>query len=67
MAIITKINPLQGAHDWNIWRIRILALLSKDELGYTVKPRKEFPKGTPKDNIEEYNKKSAYSNRYYLR
>src|SRR6201996_6938833 len=52
-----KIPPLKGAANWNIWRIRLKALLAKDDLGYTIKPKREFPKNTPKDEIEEYTSK----------
>ena len=58
MAPKTKIDPLLGASNWNIWRIRLKALLTeKDDLAYTIRPKKEFPKSTPKDNIEEYTAK----------
>jgi hypothetical protein len=57
MTKSAKINPLKGSVNWNIWRIRLNALLAKDDLAYTIKPRKEFPKGTPKDDIEEYTNK----------
>ena len=57
MAPSAKIDPLKGAGNWNIWRIRLKALLAKDDIGYTIKPKKEFSKGTPKDDIEEYTKK----------
>ena len=50
-----KIDPLKGAQNWNIWRVRLKALLaSKDDLGATIRPKIEFPKGTAKDKIEEY-------------
>src|ERR1700742_2039101 len=54
MATKTKIEPLKGARNWNIWCIRIKALLAKDDLSATIKLKKEFSKGTPKDEIEEY-------------
>ena len=55
MAIKSKIDPLKGAGNWNLWRIRLKALLaSRDDLGYIVKPKKEFLKGTIKSKIEEY-------------
>src|SRR6201996_6175224 len=57
MTKSAKINPLKGSVNWNIWRIRLNALLAKDDLAYTIKPKKEFPKGTPKDDIEEYTNK----------
>ncbi|KIW10697.1 hypothetical protein PV08_11661 [Exophiala spinifera] len=54
MAPSMKIDPLKGAENWNIWRIRLKALLAKDDLGYIIRPKKEFFKNTPKDKIEEY-------------
>ena len=67
MAPKAKIDPLKGAENWNIWRIRLKALLAeKGDLGYTIKPRKEFPKNTSKDTIEEYaGKRKSDSERAY--
>jgi hypothetical protein len=57
MATKAKIDPLKGSGNWNIWRIRLKALLSEKEIGYTIKPKRVFPKGTDKDDIEEYTEK----------
>jgi len=57
MATKARIEPLKGSVNWSLWRIRLKALLSKDEIGYTIKPKKEFPKSTAKEIIEEYTEK----------
>jgi hypothetical protein len=57
MATKAKIDPLRGSANWHIWRIRLKALLSEKEIGYTIKPKRVFPKGTDKDDIEEYTEK----------
>ena len=57
MDPISKISKLQGSKDWDLWRIRIRALLA--EKGYidAIKPKKEFSRNSPKEAIEEYNDK----------
>ena len=50
----TKIEQLKGASNQEIWRIRIRALLTEKGLLDSIKVRKEFPKSTSKDTIEEY-------------
>ena len=57
MANYNKIDPLKGAANQNLQRIRLKALLGKEEIGYTLKPKKIFPKGTDKEDIDEYNEK----------
>ena len=51
----SKIPKLKGSTDWDLWRIRLRALLA--EKGYidAIKPKKEFSKSTPKETIESYN------------
>ena len=50
-----SIPKLRGAKDWDLWRIRIRALLA--EKGYidAINSRKEFSKNTTKEIIESYN------------
>jgi hypothetical protein len=52
--IITK---LKGSKEWDLWRIRIRALLAEKGYLNTINTKKEFPKGTPKETIEEYKEK----------
>ena len=53
----TKIEKLKGASNWDLWRIRIRALLAEKGLIDAIKPKKEFQKNTPKETIEEYKEK----------
>jgi hypothetical protein len=52
-----RIQRLEGARDWDLFKIRIRALLS--EKGYidAIKPKKEFTKNTARETIDEYNDK----------
>ena len=55
----SKIPKLKGSMDWDLWRLRIRALLA--EKGYidAIKPKKEFSKNTSREMLEEYNDKRA--------
>ena len=49
-----KIPKLKGAKDWDIFKIRIRAILAEKGYINAIKPKKEFPKNTSKEIIEEY-------------
>lgn len=49
-----KLSKLKGSKDWELWRVRIRALLAKKGYIETIKPKKEFPKGSAKETIEAY-------------
>jgi hypothetical protein len=59
MEKTSKIPKLKGAKDWELFRIRIRALLA--EKGYldAIKAKRDFPKNTSKEIIEEYTEKKA--------
>jgi hypothetical protein len=50
----STVPKLKGSQDWDLWKIRIRALLA--EKGYIdgIKSKKEFPKNTAKDIIDTY-------------
>ena len=55
----SKIPKLKGSKDWDLWRIRIRALLAAKGYINAIKPKKEFSKNTSRETIEEYNDKRA--------
>ena len=56
METTTKIEKLKGAVNWDLWRIRIRALLAEKGLIDTIKIEKEIPIGT-KRSIEDIKEK----------
>jgi hypothetical protein len=57
METTTKIDKLKGAVNWDLWRIRIRALLAEKGLIDAIKTEKEFPEDISKKKIEEYKEK----------
>jgi hypothetical protein len=45
----SKISKLKGSTDWDLWRIRLRALLAEKGYINAIKPKKEFSKSTPKE------------------
>jgi len=50
-----KLAKLQGYKDWDIWRIRIRAVLAEKDYISAIRPKKDFPKNTTRDIIDSYN------------
>ena len=57
METTTKIEKLKGAVNWNLWRMRIRAILAEKGLIDAIKAEKELPEGTSTKKAEEHKEK----------
>ena len=55
----TRIPKLKGSSNWDLFKIRIRAILAEKGYISAIKPEKVFPRNTAKEIIEEEKEDSA--------